>query len=127
MGRKSSAQKVLNALKPWQKSDGTQGAKFITLHESFMDQKLWWDMKSSSRDVYLIMLRKYNGRNDQELEFPYDVVKEVISKPTFHNCIKELIENGYIEFVEHNRYIRKSNIYKFSQKWRNKTTVILKY
>lgn len=84
-------------------------------------------MKPTSRDVYMIMLRKYKGDNDQTLEFPFNAVKGVMSKPTFHNSIKELIENGYIEFVEHNKYTRKSNIYKFSKKWRDKTTTVMKY
>jgi hypothetical protein len=104
--------------KPWQKANGAVDKHFTRYHSSFDETKLWWGMKSSSRDVYHIMMKKYNGRNDEELQFPYDCAEAVMSKPTFHNGIKELIECGYIEFVEHNRFTRKSNVYKFSVKWR---------
>jgi hypothetical protein len=113
--------------KPWQKKAASIDKGFIRYHYSFIDTKLYWQMKPHSRDVYQIMLRKYNGRNDQELVFPYDAVEGIMSKPTFHSCIKELINNGYLEFVEHNRFTRKSNIYKFSDKWRDIATENMKY
>lgn len=113
--------------KPWQKIIGSIDKGFIRYHYTFMDTAMYWSMSPWSRDVYQIMLRKYNGSNENELTLPYDCVQGIMSKPRFHKSIKELIENGYIEYVEHNRFTRKSNIYKFSEKWRSKDTGKMKY
>lgn len=113
--------------KPWQKAAGVIDKGFIRYHYSFMDTKLYWSMSPRSRDVYAIMLRKYNGRNDEELVFPYEAIGGIMSEPTFYKSIAELITNGYIEYTEHNKHTRKSNIYRFSEKWREKATEIMKY
>lgn len=123
MGRK----KKDYGFKPWQKAIGAEDKGFIRYHYSFMDTRLYWGMKPKSRDVYQIMLRKYNGSNDNKLDFPYAAVGGIMSEPTFYSCIEELIANGYIEYVEHNKHTRKSNSYRFSEKWREKVTKAMTY
>lgn len=110
--------------RPWQKTNeySSDRGHFITIHHTLIDTQLYWSMQSKSRDIYQIMLRKFNGHNDKSFTFPYPVAKAVMSEPTFYSCIKELIENGFVEYVEHHKNTRQENIYKFSDKWRTIVT-----
>lgn len=52
--------------------------------------------------------------------FTYSNVKyrSFMSKPTFFKAIKELEEHGFIDVIQHNRNLRKANVYAFSERWK---------
>ena len=52
--------------------------------------------------------------------FTYSNVKyrSFMSKPTFFKAIKELEEHGFIDVIQHNRNLRRANIYAFSERWK---------
>lgn len=89
--------------------------KFVMVyHDQLFDDK-FKKMKSSSQLLYIRMLDYSNGQ--QTTHYPRRMYKDLMSSATFNTCVKELINNGFIELVESGRFNHKENLYKFSTHW----------
>lgn len=103
--------------KPFQKMPGTNQKKFHKFHESLFESPAWIGLSIHSKMLYIEMSRKYNGTNEREIMYLQKESTEIMGKNTFHKCIKQLVEHGFIEYVERNSYNCLANIYGFSTKW----------
>lgn len=56
----------------------------------------------------------------EEFTFPRGCYKGTVSNSTFSKAIKELEEAGIIDIKEHNKNLRKSNVYAWSSRWKEK-------
>ena len=67
--------------------------------------------------VYDFMCKECGGK--REFKFPYSVYKNFASKQGFLNAKNELIEKGFIEIAQSNANLRKPNLYRFTDTWKN--------
>ncbi len=113
MGRKSKT-----PFKPWEttKENGLED-RFIRLGNSQMLHPVYKSLSSSAKEIYQYMKLESGGYLD--FEFPASKYLDLMSKHTFLKAKAELIEKGFIEELQNNRFIRKPNIYRFSAKWIN--------
>ena len=50
--------------------------------------------------------------------FPYAKYRSYMTKPTFQRVKQELIDKGFVDVIQNNKNLRKSNIYAFSDRWK---------
>jgi hypothetical protein len=103
--------------KPFQKLPNNQQKKFHKFHESLFESPAWNGLSIHSKMLYIEMSRKFNGTNEQDIMYLQKEGIQIMGKNTFHKCTAQLIEYGFIEYVERNKYNCLANIYGFSTKW----------
>ncbi|MNP27172.1 hypothetical protein D3C76_1200630 [compost metagenome] len=103
--------------KPFQKMPGTQQKKFHKFHESLFESPAWNGLTIHSKMLYIEMSRKFNGTNESEILFLQKEGVQIMGKNTFHKCIKQLVDHGFIEYVQWNKYNSLANVYGFSTRW----------
>ncbi|MEK3721988.1 hypothetical protein [Paenibacillus sp. FSL H8-0034] len=103
--------------KAFQKMPESQNKHFSKFHESMFESPAWIGLSIHSRYLYIEMTRKFTGRNEQDIMFTQKEGIKIMGKNTFTACIKQLIQYGFIEYVERNSYNCLPNIYGFSTKW----------
>lgn len=93
---------------------------FVRLTSSLTASPLYLKLSFATRslllDIYLYVGKDYNS----SFTYPEALAKKRVglSKQTFINAKKQLIDYGFIEVVEYNRNLRKANVYKLSCNWR---------
>jgi hypothetical protein len=105
--------------KPFQRHPSSKDKRFTKLHESMFESIAWQELKVYSRALYVEMVRKFNGRNDDDISFTYEEGAKLMSKKTFTKAMDQLIDNGFIRLVAHNPHNSKPNIYAFHTAWHN--------
>ena len=55
----------------------------------------------------------------EEFEYAESLSSKYMSKMTFYSARDKLIENGFIDIVQTNKFAHIPNKYKFSSKWRD--------
>lgn len=92
--------------------------RHVRITESMILSEAWTDLKATSIKLYISLKLKYNGANQDEIEFPHSEVEKVgISKDIIKKCFDDLIEHGLIECVHEGRFSRTANKYKLSNRW----------
>ena len=107
----------ITPFEPWETkhSDGIE-RRYFRLGASIMASEPMRKLSSSAFKTYCYMRIESAGK--KSFKFPHSKYKSFMSRPTFFRALKELEELGFIETVQHNRNLRKSNIYMFSDKWK---------
>lgn len=74
----------------------------------------------SARCLFIDMCLYVGADFDKPFTYPETQARNRLdmSRQTFLNSRDLLVENGFIEVIECNRNLRKSNLYKLSIKWR---------
>lgn len=93
----------------------TNDTKLVMLYHSQLFHKNFTSMRPNSQLLYIRMLDYSNGK--QITTYPHKIYKDLMTKPTFIECIKELVEKGFIEVVLNGRFNKRENQYKFITKW----------
>ena len=107
----------ITPFEPWETkhADGVE-KRYFRLGASILASEPMRDLSASAFRIYCYMRIESAGK--RSFKFPYTKYKSFMSRPTFFKALKELEEHGFIEVVQHNRNLRKSNIYMFSDKWK---------
>ena len=90
--------------------------EFITLNEEIMENKKFLNTPSSAKVLYAYM--KLSALGNEEFYYAESLSSKYMSKMTFYSSRDKLIENGFIEVVETNKFSHIPNKYKFSSKWK---------
>ena len=72
------------------------------LTHSLKEDRAYWLMNPSARDIYQYLLMSYNRRNNGKLTAPFSVLQElgiIGSEQTLSNALRELREAGFIRLV----------------------------
>ena len=78
----------------------------------------WLNLKPSSVVLYLSIKIRYDGKNHDNIEFPYSEAHKLgLSNDTTKKCFAELCEKGFIEMMNCGRFSRTANVYKLSSNW----------
>lgn len=108
-------------LKSWETatSDGLSESNYIRLGQSLLYHPAFCTMKPLSQMVYIRMIEHARGKS--AFVFPKAIYSKSCSIGGFNSAKAELIERGFIEIVEDNRYTGKETKYHFILDWRNYT------
>lgn len=97
------------------KSSGFE-ERFIRMGNSQLLHSSVLDLNAAAFRVYTYMKLEAGGK--REFEYPRAKFIKIISRNGFQKALTELVRAGLIEVVEHNANLRKPNIYRFSEKWK---------
>lgn len=102
---------------PWEtrNADGTE-KRYIRLGVTQMSSEAMRGLSGNAFKIYCYMRIESGGK--KEFTFPHAKYRSYLSKPTFFRVIKELEDKGFIDVVQHNKNIRTSNLYAFSEQWK---------
>ena len=96
----------------------TFSKKYIVLDNTLTESKAWNELSSKGRDLYVFMLGKYNGFNDNNISCTYaEALKNGMSRPVFQRALCKLIEQGFIHIVREGGFGMRS-LYGFSESWK---------
>ena len=88
-------------------------AETMILHENFIS------LSSSAKTLYLYM--KYWACGKEEITYASSLAEKYMTKPTFRKARDELVNKGFLKYVECGKFSRTPNIYKFISDWHYKT------
>ena len=102
---------------PWEtkKNDGIE-KRYIRLGASQMASEPMRALSNSAFKIYCYMRLESGGK--KEFTFPHQKYQSYMSKPTFFDAQKELVEKGFIDVIQRNKNVRKANVYAFSERWK---------
>ena len=88
----------------------------VILNEDLLKNKKFLNLPSSAKVLYAYMQLSALGK--KEFYYAESSSSKYMSKMTFYSARDKLIENGFIEVVETNKFSHIPNKYKFSSKWK---------
>lgn len=102
---------------PWQtcKSDGNE-ERYIRLGNSQLLHAEVNNLTHGAFRAYVYMLLESGGK--QQFTFSRVKYNKFMSQGGGVKAIQELESKGFIEVVERNRNLRKPNVYRFSERWK---------
>lgn len=96
-------------------------SKYVRITKSMTTAAAWKALTTHAKMLYIYMkLEKYNGKPDErDISFTYEEAKEMLNMEprTFTKARDSLIENGFLDLIEHWPYSSKPSIYGFSSRW----------
>lgn len=103
--------------KPWEtrNADGIE-KRYIRLGVTQMSAEVMKQLSPSAFKIYTFMKLEAGGK--PEFTFPHNRYASYMSKPTFFRVVRELETCGFIDVVRRNANLRQSNIYRFSDRWK---------
>lgn len=106
-----------DSVQPWEtkNTDGIE-KRYIRLGNTQMVSEVMRKLSSSAFKTYVYM--KLESGGNKEFKFPHTKYSSYMSKPTFFKALKELEDKGFIDVVQHNKNLRISNVYAFSDRWK---------
>ena len=128
MSTKTKSKKPKFVPQPWE-SAGRSNNRFTPLYHSQTFHDSYLSLNGRQRSLYYYMKTQFKGNPDRIVfTFPWNLAdknsknsnscKLYTGKKTFYDDIKVLIDKGFIDCVENNKNLRKSNKYKFSERWK---------
>lgn len=96
-------------------SDGIE-KRFIRLGVTQLSAEVMRKLSPAAFKIYIYMKIESGGKI--EYTFPHNRYASYMSKPTFFRVIRELETCGFIDVVKRNGNLRQSNIYRFSDRWK---------
>lgn len=102
---------------PWQscKDNGIE-ERYIRLGNSQLLHPAMLSLSDRAAVVYVYMLLESGG--NRQFTFPRSKAKQLMGNATFQKARMELIEKGFIRVKQNNANLRKSNVYEFSEEWK---------
>lgn len=93
---------------------------YIRITSSLYLSPLFKKITYSAKCLFIDMCLYVGADFDKPFTYPETQARNRLdmSRQTFLNSRDLLVENGFIEVIECNRNLRKSNLYKLSMKWR---------
>ena len=112
----------------WACRPGSQKGGFIQIWKSFLDEEAFKKLTKNQRLLYIYMVAQFNGNKTKnnpngekdQFYFNWQLVKKYClysNHDQFKRDRDALINAGFIECVENNRFLRKKNVYRFSHRW----------
>lgn len=97
---------------------------FVALPYEILDSLLWHNLSKAAQLAYINILRKYNGKNSQEIICPREKLLCKLSPRGWHLATVELERNGFIKVLRKSGINRSPNIYSLCNDWKRKERLI---
>ena len=115
-GAAMATKKPDSRFKPWE-SCKTKG-RHIRVADDMFSSSAWNDLSMAAKVLYPEFKRKYTGSNEKDISFTYAEGMKLMHQQTFQKAVQELITHGFITLISEGYFMRKCNIYAFSDGWR---------
>lgn len=111
------ARKKITPFEQWEtKNDNGVEKRYFRMGATLMASEPMRSLSPSAFKVYCYMRIESGGK--RSFTFSHAKYRAFMSKPTFFKVLKELEEHGFIDVIQHNKNLRKANIYAFSDRWK---------
>ena len=97
------------------KPDGIE-QRYIRMANTQMVSEAMLSLSNSAFRIYVNM--KLESAGKLEYTFPFSKYRIYMTRPTFKQAVDELVDKGFIEVKQHNANLRKANVYRFSDGWK---------
>ena len=100
--------------------------KYTRIYDDKMLSVAFTELKPRQRYLYVCMKSMYKGKDwnpNGTFAFPWGMAQKhhlYTNRDLFYHDIDALISAGFIDLVEHNKYTRCPNIYRYSARWKEK-------
>jgi len=124
MGRSKGAKnKPSSRFKAWEGENPKD--RHVRLTKHMMTTPVYMSLSSSSKALYAYM-KLWAGQNDTVI-YSHTMAKDIMTKNTFFAARNELIEKGFIEYVNGHRarHTREAAEYAFSEGWYTRVNAML--
>ena len=93
--------------------------RHVRITEDMICSEAWVDLKAISIKLYISLKLRFTGNNQDSIEFPHSQIAKIgISKDSIKGCFDDLVNHGFIEYVNQGQFTRTPNVYKLSSNWR---------
>ncbi len=112
------AKRKITPFSPWEtlNADGKE-KRYIRIANTQLVSPVMRSLSNSAFRIYTNMRMESGG--NISFTFPYSKYKSYMTRPTFEKVVDELVNTGFIEVVQRNANLRKANVYRFSEGWKN--------
>lgn len=93
---------------------------FVPIIKHMIQSPAFKQLTNASRVAYLLLKAQINKSDQREVIFPYGQAEAYMDRKTFARSIRQLCELGFIEKSDFGGLYRRTNVYKFTEEWRNK-------
>lgn len=102
---------------PWETraSDGIE-KRYIRLGNTLLYDPAFLQLSPMAKQAYIYMRIESAGK--PEFIMPHSKYTKFAKKDSFLRAREELENAGFIETVQHNGNLRKPNVYRFSERWK---------
>lgn len=111
------ARKKKTPFAPWETgtSDGIE-KRYIRLGNTLLYSPVFLQLSAKAKETYIYM--RIESAGQREFTMPYSKYTQFSKKDSFLRAREELEKAGFIETIQHNGNLRKPNVYRFSEKWK---------
>jgi hypothetical protein len=93
---------------------------FVPIMKEMISSPAFLNLTNASRVAYLLLKAQCSKFNQEEVQFPFSDACRYMNRNTFSRSIQELQEGGFIEKSSFGGLYRRTNVYRFSQLWKQK-------
>jgi len=97
---------------------------FAYITKEMIASESFKQLTNASRVAYLLLVSQCRSNDQKEVKFPYSHAKEYMKTNTFARAIKQLAEKGFIVKEQSGGLYRRTNIYSFSNDWKERSECI---
>ena len=104
--------------KPGKRNNGI-GESFVPVVKHMIVSPAFKKLTNASRVAYLLLKAQVNGKGQKEVKFPYSHATAYMDRKTFTRSVRQLRDLGFIEISDSGGLYRRTNVYRFIEKWRH--------
>lgn len=93
---------------------------FVYITREMLKSKAFKKLTNASRVTYLLFQAQIKSSGQTEIILTYTQTEEFMNNHTFSRSVKQLLKFGFIKKKQEGGLYRRTNIYSFSEDWRNK-------
>ena len=92
---------------------------FAMVKNEVIKSDAYKSLTNSARTAYTLLLAQIKKKGQSEVKYPYSAAADYMQQRTFTKAINQLIEIGFIIKKQSGGLYRRTNIYQFSDTWRD--------
>lgn len=105
-------------LKPGKRKKNRIGEPFAPLLKAMVKSVAYKKLSNPARTAYTLLLCQCSEPGQREVIFPYSHAEDYMNRHTFARAIRQLCELGFIEKSDFGGLYRRTNVYRFTEDWR---------
>lgn len=96
----------------------TKKGKHLRIADNMMDSPAWAELSVYAESIYLLMKKKFNYHNAENISLTYKEGMQKMSKDRYRDSLDELIDYGFIKIIGGGWTVQKATIFAFSDQWK---------
>jgi len=95
--------------------------RFTVLEHTLQDSDEWKSLSPNAVRAYLLMRRKFNGKNYDNISLTYSEVKPYMSTATYKKSLNELQEKKILTVIRAGGLFNRCSIFSIKNQWFKQT------